>query len=485
MAVTFLEASSVFQSLSSADPADPRTFTYTLPDGTDERLIVVVFGCGAEFGCDPGDPDDYTVTYGGISLNVRGATVPDVLDPVPFGVAVLSVDGQTFASTDLVITPVGATSGNLQLKAKVYLFDGADPDTDNFTVAYVEDAELAVESLTLAGVSPQAEGDLIFSFGCASENPVANEFSFTPSSDFTQDDAFSLSTDGGEDPVFAAAYSVSAADAVAATWTYNSSPPGSVANIGALVFIVNAGCYDSEFNCECETPSPYRTLAELRVEFLCGVGYAAQASNPPPGMATLARMYLSNAQQFLWNRYKEARTERFFSWRMEPDVRYYGVADNSDCCVLPFDPLKVTWVGFEDLNRTWVQLIEGIPPEFYTRAQTSPGWPSHYEIRSCVEIFPAPQAAYTLWIKGQFGLGAFSADGDRTTMDDCAVLWYAIGQYRADRNMPSGDWKGMSLQRIKDITSGQHGTARYVPSPGGQLPPMTPPRFLPLGSEPS
>lgn len=240
-----------------------------------------------------------------------------------------------------------------------------------------------------------------------------------------------------------------------------------------------------EFNCDCEEASPYRTLAELRREMLIGMGYAAQADNPPPGMADLTRFLLNQAQDLLWLRYKEVRGERFFAWQMVPGLRYYGIADGDDACAgFSLDPKKITWVGFEDLNKTWVQLIEGIPPEFYTRAQTTPGWPSHYEIRSCIEVFPAPQAAYTLWVKGNFDKGPLVSDVNRTTIDDSAVLWYALGL--SGRGTMAGDvGKGMALQRIRDITAGQKNTARYVPAPGGLLPPMTPPRFLPLGNEPA
>lgn len=241
----------------------------------------------------------------------------------------------------------------------------------------------------------------------------------------------------------------------------------------------------AEVNCDCEDVSPYKTLAELSVEFMIGAGYAAQAANPPPGMAVLMRFWLNQAQNLLWLRYKEARGIRMFKWTMIPGLRFYGVdaSDDGDTeggiCALKLDPKKVTWVGFEDLNQSWVQLWEGISPELYTRLQTTPGWPARYEIRSCIEIFPAPQAAYTLWIKGSFDKTELVADGDRASMDDSAVLWMALGMYKKDATL-----RDAALQRIKDIVAGQHGTARFIPAPGLPLPPLTPPKFLPLGDAP-
>jgi hypothetical protein len=253
-----------------------------------------------------------------------------------------------------------------------------------------------------------------------------------------------------------------------------------------LLFQVDAESTAAGFNCDCTEVSPYKTLLQLRADFLMGIGMATQAAAPPPGMASLATFYLNQAQNFLIDAYKQVTLERFFRWTMVPNQRYYGIADGNDACADVLDPLKVTWVGFEDLNLTWVQLIEGIPPEFYTRVSTAPGWPSHYEIRQCIEVFPAPQAAYTLWVKANASKAAFAADGDHPTMDESAVLFMAVGMYREDTNKPgAARWKGMAIDRIKAIVAGQHNTARFVPKPGGLLPPMTPPIFLPLHGQPS
>lgn len=239
-----------------------------------------------------------------------------------------------------------------------------------------------------------------------------------------------------------------------------------------------------EFNCDCQEVSPYRTLTQLRLAMMAGMGYAAQASNPPPGMVTYMDFLLNQAQDFLWYRFSEKAGIRFFCWTMVPGLRYYGIDEGDTACAgFVLDPRKITWVGFEDLNKTWVPLTEGIPPEFYTRAQTTPGWPSHYEIRQCIEVFPAPQAAYTLWVKGNFGKRPLASADDRTTIDDAAVLWYALGL--SGRGEFSKTGKQMALQRIMDITAGQQQTARFVPAPGRPLPPMTPPRFIPLGNEPA
>jgi len=246
---------------------------------------------------------------------------------------------------------------------------------------------------------------------------------------------------------------------------------------------ITTDCETAEFNCACETVSAYSTLAQLRARMAIQCGYAAMASNLPTGQASEFNEYLYSAQKQLYLKFRAQRTERFFKWTMVPGERYYGLADSEDCCDLQLDPLGITWVGFEDLNRAWYRLIEGIDPVYYTRANINFGWPTRYEIRSCIEVFPAPQAAYTLWIKGDIGLAPFTSDGDRPTFDDEAVLLFAVANWKSAKGKVDAErCMGQATQRIQDLTARKHGTRRYVPSTYVQNP-ATPPRFLPLGSQ--
>lgn len=239
----------------------------------------------------------------------------------------------------------------------------------------------------------------------------------------------------------------------------------------------------AEFNCDCETVSSYATLLELRIRMAIQCGFAATALNLPAGQATEFNEYLYSAQRQLYLKFRAQRTERFFRWTMTPGLRYYGLTAAEGSCTLQLNPLAITWVGFEDLNKAWYRLVEGIDPVYYTRANINFGWPTRYEIRSCIEVFPAPQAVYTLWIKGDIGLAPFSADADRTTFDDEAVLLFAVGNWKSAKGR--SDWEramGQATARLQDLTARKHGTARYVPSTYVQNP-ATPPRFLPLGSQ--
>lgn len=239
----------------------------------------------------------------------------------------------------------------------------------------------------------------------------------------------------------------------------------------------------TDFNCDCESTSTYETLLQLRTRMMVRLGFAVQAATPPPGMATLLDDFLRSTQKTLYRKNPVLRTERFYRWTMVPGQRYYGLDASEGVCGAVLNPYKVTWVGFEDLNKAWYRMDDGIPPEFYTRANINFGWPTRYEIRSCIEIFPAPQAAYTLWIKGDFGVDPLVADTDRFTLDDKMVFLLALGNMKAHYGQKDAQIVlTQAANYVRSIVAGSHGTKRYVPR-SETANPLTPPRFLPLGSD--
>jgi hypothetical protein len=278
-------------------------------------------------------------------------------------------------------------------------------------------------------------------------------------------------------------------------WQLPASAFGTVSQVVAITLEDKT----DDFNCDCETGLLYTdesgnisalgqqfsldTLQNLRRRMAIRLGYAAQADNLPDGIVTFINEYLYDAQLQLDKKFRASNMERFFRWTMVPGQRYYGLSASEGGCDLLLNPNKITWVGFEDLNKAWYNLIEGIPPEFYTRANINFGWPARYEIRSCLEIFPAPQAAYTLWVKGQFGLRPFASDTDVTSFDAELIFLLALGNAKLARGQ--GDAQAVLNQATTyfgAIVAGRHATARYIPKTRIQNP-ATPPRFLPLGMD--
>lgn len=239
-----------------------------------------------------------------------------------------------------------------------------------------------------------------------------------------------------------------------------------------------------DFNCACEVESGYQTLAELRVRMLKRGGYAAVASNPPPGVVALIDEFLVGAQNLLYRQHTELRTERFFKWPMVAGTRFYGILDSDETsCTKKLDAYKVSWVGFEDANGAWYEMAKGINPSLYTQVLTNRGYPYRYEIRSCIEVFPAPQAALTLWVKGHFGLEPFTAPTHRTTIDSEAVFLLALGWLKQDRGKSdAGSVLKAADTYVQSLVSGSHHTARYVPPGFGTAQPaqMVRPLFLPV-----
>lgn len=232
------------------------------------------------------------------------------------------------------------------------------------------------------------------------------------------------------------------------------------------------------YNCACDDDWSFETLSALRTKIMRRLGFSAQAANPPPGMAELIDDILQDAQKQLYGMFREKRMGRFFEWTMTPGVRYYGIRSNDDTCAVNLDPRTVQWVGIQDLNDVWYEIYQGIDPALYTRAETYNGWPSRYEIRSCIEVFPAPREAYKLRVKGLYELQSFTEDTDTTSIDSHMVYLLALGlakQHYGRRDAESQ--MAQANQYLLQFVADQHRTARYIPSPDEGRVAQTPPRM--------
>ncbi len=223
------------------------------------------------------------------------------------------------------------------------------------------------------------------------------------------------------------------------------------------------------------------TLLTLRQRMLRRLGFAASVANPPPGMADLIDEFLVSAQTQMIERFPDLVIERFFTWTMVAGTRFYLTTADDEGATSPdyvLDPRDVTWVGIEDLVGTFLPLIEGIPPEFYT-SESQQGLPSHYEIRQAIEVFPAPDQAYLLQVKGRFKNLPFSADSDVTTIDPELVFLLALANAKSHYSQPDAQlYFTQATSHLKQLVAGTHGTRRYVPGPKGDDTPRTRPVFV-------
>lgn len=220
----------------------------------------------------------------------------------------------------------------------------------------------------------------------------------------------------------------------------------------------NGGCIDEVV--------PTDTLVNLRTRILRRIGFSAQALNPPPGMKELVDDFLISGQKFLYKRYSQLHTRRFFRWKINPGQRFYSLMDNDEdvLCNYNIDVTKtIEWVGVQDNRNVWYQLIEGIKPDLYTMID-KPWRPARYEIRQTIEIYPAPDQTYWLWMKAHFGLRSMAVDADKTTIDAELVFLHALANAKAHYGQPdANNIESQANAYRKELIAGTHGTNRYVP----------------------
>jgi hypothetical protein len=229
-------------------------------------------------------------------------------------------------------------------------------------------------------------------------------------------------------------------------------------------------------NCNCTDSAgvTYRSLATLRGLLMRRLGFGNQLANPPPGMAELCDSFLADANTLLFNRFTSLRGSRFFSWDLEEGVNLYDVADNVEQtaeppCTKILDVNKLEWVGIIRPGNLWVPLRAGIPPELNSYEAAS-GYPVRYEIRQCIEVWPAPAATEgQLVIKGNFGLLPFAADDDVPSVDDTLVFLLALGNAKAHYRQPdAGNYVQQGEILLNNLVAGTHQPGHnYIPGERG------------------
>lgn len=219
-----------------------------------------------------------------------------------------------------------------------------------------------------------------------------------------------------------------------------------LANVKARLKQTDAKLYEDQYN---------RYMADLEKRM-------------PANAGAVVTQMLRSAQRDLYRRYKVLRTERMFTWTCVAGQNLYELNENDEQtaptpCLEVIDPREITWAGIERDGR-WYPLICGIPPEVYSRNEWS-AWPTRYEIRQCIELWPSPGLdVQTLRLKGHSELGAFAAEDDMTTIDDEPVYLLAVANAKAYYRQPDAqNYIGQLEAYIRNVVAGAHQTRRYVP----------------------
>jgi hypothetical protein len=232
-----------------------------------------------------------------------------------------------------------------------------------------------------------------------------------------------------------------------------------------------------ELNCECDDDWPSETLLDLRKYLMTRLGFAAMLNTPPPGMVGLCNSFIDEAQKLLYRRYAVLRTGRWFTWNMTAGTRFYDLGDNADACSKKLDPRRVSWVGVSKGDDVWQTLLCGIDPTVYSSRIQS--FPQRYEIRQCIEVWPAPaDDTWLLRLKGDFGLAPLVQDDDTTTVDADAIKLLALANAKAHYGQPDApNYMTQLTTLLGDLNSGSHLTRRYIPGER-RLPNAVPPKLV-------
>jgi hypothetical protein len=477
--------------LSSTTPVNVSNSTGTRSQATVSeaginRTIIAVIVTSGDSGGNEGNPANYTATLQGVPMFKRTfLTTGDVgTDNAGHAVFALPIDDAVVDTLTCVVSiAAGGATGTVRSSMQLLQFDDVNPSDANMLLDY-NAGELLVgspdDTLFLNTSAQTATGDLVFTHvgtiqGAGDTfSPVGYSLIPTPAAP-TQ---LSITPSGGYNPQARSAYSVGVSGAQDLQWSRANPGDGAISAIAfRMRSASNVPPSDTAVDCDCTSVSTYRTLSQLRVSMARRLGYSAQSGNLPPGMADLLNEFLQDAQQQLYLNPSNLalRTERFYYWDMVPGQRFYGIADSDPTCPKILNQYRISWVGFEDLNKRWTTLVEGIEPEMYTSLSLTPGYPTHYEVRECIEVFPAPQAEYRLYVKGHFGLEPFAADGDRTTIDDQAVFLLALANAKRHYLKPDADVVySQASNYLRSLIAGTHATARYIPG-SKQAPNRTPP----------
>jgi hypothetical protein len=252
-----------------------------------------------------------------------------------------------------------------------------------------------------------------------------------------------------------------------------ASPSNEVAvaitrNVNEVISWDNPNPFDSiNYNgAVADTVVPTSTLAQLRTRIMIRLGFSNQVANPPPGMASLVNEFLSSAQTFLYKRYLQLHTKRMFRWKINPGQRWYSLKDNDENVLegVTMDPMKcVEWVGIQDTRNVWYPMIQGIPPQLYTMI-TKPWRPARYEIKNAIEIYPAPDQTYWMWVKGHFGLMSFTLDTNSTTIDSELVFLHALANAKAHYGQADANNVESQANAYRaELIAATHQTAHYLP----------------------
>lgn len=113
---------------------------------------------------------------------------------------------------------------------------------------------------------------------------------------------------------------------------------------------------------------------------------------------------------------------------------------------------------------TWNLMREGIPVQRFN--ETGQAYPQDYEWTDHLEIWPAPDKSYTIYVKGHFGLLPFEEDTDVTTIDHKLVFLHALANAKTHYGQKDAGTYFRQLEVfLQKLNKETFGNKRYIPDP--------------------
>lgn len=201
-----------------------------------------------------------------------------------------------------------------------------------------------------------------------------------------------------------------------------------------------------------------RALGDLRAVLLARLGFGAGGSATGLNQ-TLLNSFLQNSQYQLYYAY---------DWR---DLDIHSIVSaGADQTLIDYpeecNPDRILKIEALYQN-TWLPMREGIETQHYTLSNYNErSYPQRFERRAQIEIWPRPDAVYTLRLRHIRALLPFSEDGHRATIDDELILLHAFVNAKLHYRQPDGQvYAGQLQQLLAKLKAKSQGNKRYLSEP--------------------
>lgn len=188
----------------------------------------------------------------------------------------------------------------------------------------------------------------------------------------------------------------------------------------------------------------YRTLGELRAELAARLGFGAAGS---AGVnSALLNSFIQGAQAQLYAQ---------FDWRhlTKYDEKVTGVGQSLYDWAPDCDPNRITEVAVWN-GSIWGPMKEGIDWAMRSTSSTQ-SIPSRYERFQQMEVWPTPDAAYTLRRYYIAAPSRFTMDNDRAILDDSLIFLHALTNAKLHYRQADGSAYANQLNAMMTKLKGQ------------------------------